>query len=233
MVQPTLLAYFKPPTNSQSPRDSRETHNNASDIQQIYPPTGDALTGTGQEPRKVSVQSLLAPDVFSPQLPDESRIRYSRIEAIHIGPLKRLTASILPVRYPSKFFEETLTDTTVSSLSRVVHYDDRPVGWIRCRLEPATSGPTGTVLQQIYIQALCILAPYRNYGYATHLVEGVLQPQALTENNVVFVYAHVWENNEDALAWYERRGFKRIMLVEKYYNRLVPSGAWIVRRDVG
>jgi N-alpha-acetyltransferase 50 len=233
MVQPTLLAYFKPPTNSQSPRDLRETHDNASIIEQISHPPGEALTGTGQESRKVSIQSLLAPDVFSPQLPEGSYVRFSHVEAVHIGPLKRLTASILPVRYPSKFFEETLTDSAVSSLSRVVHHDDRPVGWIRCRLEPGTSGPSGTVLQQIYIQALCILAPYRNFGYATHLVESVLQPQSLTENNVAFVYAHVWENNEDALAWYERRGFKRIMLVEKYYNRLVPSGAWIVRRDVG
>jgi N-alpha-acetyltransferase 50 len=233
MVQPTLLAYFKPPTNSQSPRDLRETHNNASIIEQTSPPTAEVITGTDRESRKVSIQSLLAPDVISPQLPEGSRIRYSRVEAIHIGPLKRLTASVLPVRYPSKFFEETLTDPTVSSLSKVVHFDDRPVGWIRCRLEPATSGPPRTATQQIYIQALCILAPYRNLGYATHLVESVLRPQSLTENNVAFVYAHVWENNEDALAWYERRGFKRVMLVDKYYNRLVPSGAWIVRRDVG
>jgi len=42
----------------------------------------------------------------------------------------------------------------------------------------------------------------------------------------------VWENNEDALDWYSKRGFKRVLLLERYYRRLKPGGAWIVRKEL-
>ncbi len=39
------------------------------------------------------------------------------------------------------------------------------------------------------------------------------------------VFAHVWEGNGEALAWYESRGFVRWgSLVEGYYRRLRPAG---------
>lgn len=51
--------------------------------------------------------------------------------------------------------------------------------------------------------------------------------------NVEAVYAHVWERNEDALGWYERRGFVREdEIVEGYYRKLRPAGAWVVRKDM-
>jgi hypothetical protein len=45
------------------------------------------------------------------------------------------------------------------------------------------------------------------------------------------VYAHVWTENEEALQWYEKRGFRREgEVVKGYYRRLKPDTAWILRR---
>jgi hypothetical protein len=53
------------------------------------------------------------------------------------------------------------------------------------------------------------------------------------ENHVSSIYAHVWTQNEDGLAWYIKRGFvKEETLVENYYPKLKPSTAWILRRAI-
>lgn len=232
MAQATLLTYFKPYSLEDrlavaaTAHEQPQTHKDASKL------TEQGRRNRYQGSENASIHSSLSPDVFSVPASTNINVHFSAVESVHLESIKRLTSSILPVRYPKKFFEEVITDATVASLSRVVHYDDRPVGWIRCRLETNSPSPSGREMHQIYIQALCILAPYRNSGYATSLVDSVLQPQVLTDNNVTFVYAHVWENNEEALAWYEKRGFKRTMLVDKYYSRLRPNGAWIMKRDV-
>jgi N-alpha-acetyltransferase 50 len=155
------------------------------------------------------------------------------INASHLSALKQLTRSTLPIRYPDKFFDETITDQTSAALSRVVVYGEKPVGWIRCRLEPAPVHPSSSPRNQIYIQALCVLAPYRDCGFATHLLARVLALETINTYNVAFIYAHVWEKNEDALVWYEKRHFSRTILVDQYYRRLQPSGAWVLRMDLG
>jgi N-alpha-acetyltransferase 50 len=151
--------------------------------------------------------------------------------------IRHLTATTLPVRYNDKFFNETLTDPIASRLSRLVSYDAEIVGWIRCRVEPcspstAMSEDQEKPLSQIYIQALALLAPYRGLGLASLLLENILANEIARSRQTVSVYAHVWEKNEAALEWYRKRGFKRIMLVDGYYGRLKPSGAWIVRKEL-
>jgi ribosomal protein S18 acetylase RimI-like enzyme len=157
----------------------------------------------------------------------------SPVQQAHLPSIQRLTATTLPVRYGDAFFSSTVTDPEASQLSRVVLYASEPVGWIRCRLESCSSAsPTQTSdLSQIYIQALALLAPYRNLGLATTLLDAILASPIAKSDRTVCLYAHVWEKNEDALLWYEKRGFKRVLLVDRYYRRLRPGGAWIVRRE--
>jgi len=154
----------------------------------------------------------------------------------HLQSIRRLTATTLPVRYSDGFFTQTITDPVAKQLSRVALYKSEPIGWIRCRLEPCTlnsfvSQPDPP-LSQIYIQALALLSPYRGLGLATLLLEAMLSSGIALAQSTICIYAHVWEKNEDALDWYAKRGFKRIMLVEHYYRKLRPSGAWIVRREL-
>ena len=161
----------------------------------------------------------------------------STIQQGHLPALKRLTSTLLPIRYPDTFFAVAVEDPRTASFSRVALYDSNPIGWIRSRLEPfpePTSPPSNArpIYYQIYIQALCLLAPHRGKGVAAALLKEILDPTVLKDHNVQAIYAHVWEKNEDALAWYEKRGFRPLMLVENYYRKLRPGGAWIVRKPL-
>ena len=173
---------------------------------------------------------------------------------------RRLISLLLPIRYPDKFFSEILSEPAVSALSRVAVWHDRPrpgkrkhdsdrnedfvcevtrgivVGGIRCHLEPIPVPPgiSPAVQQQLYIQTIAVLSPYRSQGIATSLLEAVVEEVLENHYNVTSIYAHVWESNELALEWYSRRGFAtEEKLLEGYYRRLKPGGARIVRRMIG
>lgn len=160
-------------------------------------------------------------DLTAETLPGSSIVL---VDSFHIGAIKALTSVILPIRYPDKFFTAALSEEEAQDLSRVALMDQQPVGWIRCRCE-------ANATKQLYIQALCVLALYRERGLATQLLEQIVNPYNLKKYEATSIFAHVWESNEDALEWYQKRGFRRIMLIEQYYRRLRPSGAWIVRKD--
>lgn len=238
-AQSSLLTFFKPMANGSLPAALEKSHDSLTPEQ--YPQrASECSPSTPSLSKPESTSSSLSPEAKLeilttlpiPPRPLNPGTQVSSIRPEHIYPLKRLTASTLPVRYPQKFFNETLTDPQIADLSKVILCDERPVGWIRCRLETNPYPTTANTTSQVYIQALCILAPYRESGFATHLLNSVLQAETVTRQQVSFVYAHVWENNEDALIWYEKRSFKKTLLVDQYYRRLEPSGAWIVRKDL-
>ncbi|KAK7894189.1 hypothetical protein LTR67_005947 [Exophiala xenobiotica] len=154
------------------------------------------------------------------------------IQQSHLPAIQRLTSTTLPVHYNQSYFTSTLTDERVAQLSRVVLYSSTPVGWIRCRLEPCSPNTDMSVRSQIYIQALALLAPYRSLGLGVILLNAVLSTTAAMSPGMTCIYAHVWEKNEDALVWYAKRGFRRVMFIEQYYRKLRPAGAWIVRMEL-
>lgn len=100
-------------------------------------------------------------DIPSTHSTPHSHITIEPIRTAHIPSLTRITGVLLPIRYPSSFYSETVTDPVVASLSRVAIYHDYPVspardqkyaapdkviGGIRCRLErlsPSPGAPNG------------------------------------------------------------------------------------------
>lgn len=177
---------------------------------------------------------MLSPAAFSAKVKHnllDPRAAIVRAAPSHVDRLKSITTTLLPVRYSDKFFAECLEPEKHSAISFVALYDSQVVGWIRCRIEPFPHAEN-EVYQQIYVQALGILAPYRGLGLATELLMAVAAEGVSTYPRVRSIYAHVWESNEDALAWYAKLDFRRIMLQPQYYRRLKPSGAWIVRKEL-
>ncbi|PSR88539.1 hypothetical protein BD289DRAFT_432025 [Coniella lustricola] len=91
----------------------------------------------------------------------------------------------------------------------------------------------------LYIQSLVLLAPYRGLGLVNAALDGIFDavraaaaaPQSTL--SVQWVYAHVWTGNEEGLGWYDRRGFERDGILEKYYWKLQPDSAWVVKTSVG
>ncbi|KAJ6095253.1 hypothetical protein N7486_005999 [Penicillium sp. IBT 16267x] len=189
-------------------------------------------------------------------------ITIETVKTVHIPSLTRITATLLPIRYPTSFYTSTITDPVVASLSRVAIYHDQPVaagpspgslpgtdqviGGIRCKLERQDPGKVihGREATNLYIQTLHLLSAHRGRGVATSLLNSLIfaptgdgNPNQVSElvkhYNISSVTAHVHEANEDALKWYVSRGFTvQGDVVEGYYRRLKPSGAKVVRLEL-
>ena len=176
----------------------------------------------------------------------------SQVQIVTITPsllpsYRRLITLLLPIKYPESFYKESVADPSEASLARVAIWNEQSVsenssspgsstskvvGGIQCRLENSPSMPPGE--QHLYIQTIAVLAPFRQLGIATHLLDSMFSTVVKHYERVTSVYAHVWEANQEALEWYERRGFvAEGALVKDYYRRLKPSGARVVRRRIG
>lgn len=164
------------------------------------------------------------------------RASIAQVNAEHLQNLKSLTTALLPVKYPDGFFLDAVHDTVTSKLCRTVLVDGKPVGWIRCRLEvDDDTGPhrqSSTSHPKVYIQALCLSPPYQGLGLATALLNSVCSTAMLPEFGAQSISAHVWECNSNALEWYEKRGFKRIFMMQTYYRKLRPAGAWLMHKEL-
>lgn len=149
---------------------------------------------------------------------------------------KRLNALTFPVAYPPAFYKESMMEPYHSITLMALWHSAPPstgtastvekprlVGAIRCRILPSAN---------LYISTIGLLAPYRSHGIAAHLLQRVIV-KASKEHGVKCVTAHVWEANEDGLEWYKKRGFEIIGKEDKYYSKLRPPGALLVRKWVG
>ncbi|KAI4102033.1 MAG: hypothetical protein L6R37_004645 [Teloschistes peruensis] len=207
---------------------------------------------------------------------------------------RRIIGLLLPIRYPDKFFAESVQNFGSHSLARAAIWRDIPrrvgtqdeiafsnpelseptrindaanstgrspnsdpgtvVGGIQCRIEYRLCDPSAAFdpaavshlkprpapqvqeTKYCYIQTLALLSPYRSKGIATMLLDSILATLCREPiyYGTQFIYAHVWEMNEEALEWYKKRGFMVCEdLVGDYYRRLRPAGARLVWRQLG
>lgn len=174
----------------------------------------------------------------------------------YIASFRRLNSILLPIPYSDHFYREILQDAVVASLARVALWHDKPlssgshenpegglldvpspapgrvVAGIRCRLIAAPPGDPQETKPTLYISTLGTLAPFRQHGIAHHLLFATIRA-AIIDYGIQSVTAHVWEANEEALKWYQKRGFSIVRREEGYYRRLAPqSAAWVIKRDV-
>lgn len=235
MRQGSILAFLQPQTNTPGPKEPHSTvtvtpiPGRSKPSSEYQTELSDGSEGPLHDEARTPHHSD-SPSELVHTLPDP-RAAIMMVLPSHVDRLKSITATLLPVRYSDKFFTECLEPETYSVISFVALYDSQPVGWIRCRVEPFPC-PQKEVYQQIYIQALGILAPFRGLGLAVELLKAVMATAQSTHSMVRSIYAHVWEWNGDALAWYDKQDFRRIMLQQQYYRRLKPSGAWVVRKEL-
>jgi len=193
-----------------------------------------------------------------PPKPPPPEVSISPLLAQHLPVFRRLTTLLLPIRYPESFFKQTITLANIASVSRVALWgnEQKVIGAIRCVLELVPAEPHTDKKQgwealmarteaddhrkgshRIYLATLFTLAPYRSLGIATALLNEILDTAkrvsvAAEYSPVSYIYAHVWEANDEALAWYTKNQFLEWGFVENYYPRLTPSGAKVLRRFV-
>lgn len=156
----------------------------------------------------------------------------------NLASLKRLNSLLLPINYRENFYKDILSNPTDAMLSRVAFWEGGigVVGGIRARWDPPASkeASTGTDKRggSIYLMTICVLSPFRRLGIANALLGHIIE--TARSWGVEELYAHVWEDNHEALEWYRRMGFSVDEgVVENYYRRLRPAGAKVVRLRLG
>lgn len=262
-AQPSILSFFhkqQPPKYASPPTQTQtQTQPPPPPPPPSQPPLAQAPTALQPSSHSVIAEAAAAKPTPIPSPHPSATIL--PVDETHIPALRRINALLLPVNYTDGFYNGLLDPSVSGLFSRAILWrdDDTPaappkvIGGIVCRLEPtpfrpetgrydaelarrlaaSASPPHGN--RALYVQSLVLLAPYRGLGLAAAALEGICAavaaaPPAL---RVECLYAHVWTQNEDGLAWYRRRGFETDARLEKYYMKLLPDSAWVVKRRIG
>ncbi|KAL6871796.1 hypothetical protein J3F83DRAFT_732645 [Trichoderma novae-zelandiae] len=247
--------YAPPPsskTNAQSPsRQPQQAPPLQSQSQSPPPPDSPPHSAippptqsTSPSPSSAPAPAPATTPSRNPRLPPEASIR--PISPADVTALRRLNSLLLPVSYPETFYSRA-ADPVTGRFSRLISWSHapgqdgpKPVGGIVCRVEPdvdnihADARSGAHAVQNIYIQSLCLLAPYRSLGLVSAALDDILAAAVADPAlNVAAVTAHVWTENEEGLHWYEARGFKRQEpAIKGYYLKLRPDSAWLVSKPV-
>jgi ribosomal protein S18 acetylase RimI-like enzyme len=189
-----------------------------------------------QQQLRFKLPTLPPPPSLHPQA------NITSITASHIPALRRINSLLLQVVYPDSFYTNILNPAVSGLFSRVILWSDSPssapkvIGSLVIRTEDIPVSPS----QDLYIQSITLLSPYRHLGLATAALEHVLSSAQLSSLSldsgwdIRGIYAHVWTENHEGLEWYRNRGFKwnEGSPIKGYYHRLRPDTALIVRRDL-
>lgn len=217
-----------------------------------------ALAGSESTPESPSTQ--LRQETLAASMPIrrspaaksiDSRAQIVPIQPGHVTSIKRINGLLLCISYPPWFYQQLSPPTSYASYSRAILWSDKPgspytvIGSLITRRDPVTEfkrdgkkegvEPDDTAL---YIAALTLLSPYRSKGLAQAALESVIRqivstPATQEEGGIQSLYAHVWTENNEGLEWYRKMGFhKEGKPVEGYYQKLQPSTAWVLRRNI-
>jgi ribosomal protein S18 acetylase RimI-like enzyme len=152
----------------------------------------------------------------------------------NVQQLRALNRAILPVPYPESFYKDMLTNRP--SLTKLVYFKDVIVGAVCCKLEGEKNEEENEAADKpdeetkMCILTLALLAPYRNRGIGTKLLEYVMKEA--TRLNAASVYLHVQTSNDAALSFYKKNGFAVVETIDKYYPRLEPPSCHVLSRKV-
>lgn len=181
----------------------------------------------------------------------DPRAQIVPIQPGHVMSIKRINGLLLCISYPPWFYQQLSPPTSYSSYSRAILWSDKldspptVIGSLITRRDPVTEfkrdGKKEGVMPDdtaLYIAALTLLSPYRSKGLAQAALESVIRqivstPATQEAGGIKSLYAHVWTENQEGLEWYEKMGFhKEGKPVEGYYQKLQPSTAWVLRRNI-
>lgn len=237
MPQTSLVAWLSKPAPTDAPK--------AQPRDEVQSPTLPAVSDDDTPPRGAPKSNMTPKSPLRIKgLPPNVELRECRQE--DIKSFKRLNSLLLPIPYGDTFYHEIMEDEVTGNLTLMALWHDslscpeknKPVlvGAIRCRLLDSLPGATFSIRRKegpmLYLSTLVLLSPYRGHGIAASLL-GTMVRRAVDAYGVAGVGAHVWEANEEGLAWYRKRGFKKVSREENYYRRLNPQGAVVVMKDVG
>ncbi|OVA00521.1 GNAT domain [Macleaya cordata] len=135
--------------------------------------------------------------------------------------LKKLNTALFPVRYNDKYYADALAS---GEFTKLAYYSDICVGSIACRLEKKDGGAARVV----YIMTLGVLAPYRELGIGSKLLNHVID--LCSKQNISEIYLHVQTNNDDAINFYKKFGFEITETIQNYYTNISPPDCFVLTK---
>eukprot|EP00457_Paulinella_chromatophora_P010774 gb/GEZN01010890.1/.p1 GENE.gb/GEZN01010890.1/~~gb/GEZN01010890.1/.p1 ORF type:complete len:227 (-),score=33.57 gb/GEZN01010890.1/:522-1139(-) len=176
-------------------------------------------------------------------------IVYRDVTKDNIGQVRRLNETIFPVQYGDKFYSDLLKEED-HELIQLVYHSDILIGAVLCRVEkenkekeskgdtdkgndgkskhPKAGGSArGGGRKKLYIMTLGVLAPYRNLGIGTKMLEKILA-YVDKHKQIKQVFLHVQPTNQEAIKLYEKYHFKVSEHIQNYYKRIEPKDCYIM-----
>jgi ribosomal protein S18 acetylase RimI-like enzyme len=159
----------------------------------------------------------MEPVVYEPLTPE-------RLKA-----LKLLNSILFPVKFHDRMYRDALACGAVSRLA-FVNGGAAPAGAIMCRLEALPGGQA-----RLYVASLGVLAPYRNSGIGQKLLDLALA-ECAADPAITTAALHVHVSNDDAVAWYQKRGFavkvlRLLLCFVLFFGLLAAGGPGVVCRS--
>lgn len=151
------------------------------------------------------------------------RITLDSVRDKNLKQMKQLNDAIFPVKYKDKFYSDCIACGDVTQLA---YYNDILIGAIACRLESKGNGKA-----KLYIMTLGVLAPYRDLGVGSYLLNHSLSV-ATEDSNIEEAYLHVQTNNEGAIRFYDKHGFSIKEMIPNYYKRIDPPDCYILEKTL-
>jgi ribosomal protein S18 acetylase RimI-like enzyme len=161
------------------------------------------------------------------------RVAFEEVGEDNVGELEKINLVLFPIKYPRQVYSDIVTCAGVSFLATI---DDdrgsaasRTIGGVACRLEndADVGGPI------LYIITLGVLAPWRDAGLGSALLQRSLGTVRECLPEVVLARLHVQINNTDAIRFYEKHGFTVVKKIDDYYRRVEPRAAVVLERRFG
>ncbi|KAJ3089855.1 N-alpha-acetyltransferase 50 [Quaeritorhiza haematococci] len=175
--------------------------------------------------------SLINTNLASGDLEETSRVLLLPVTNDNVDFLKRLNASLFPVHYNNKFYQDVLT-VHPKQLSRLAYFDNECVGGICCRKEALTVPGGGDRVSRVYIMTLGVLAPYRRLRIGSLLLSSI-EAYCETDKSINHLCLHVQTSNEEAIRFYTHQGFDIAQRVDGYYRKnrgVEPPDALLLKK---
>ncbi|SCU82571.1 LADA_0C06392g1_1 [Lachancea dasiensis] len=135
----------------------------------------------------------------------KSPVNLDAVYSNNVGTFQKIANTVLPVKYPSKFFEEQFDDKANTTVfAQLGYFGEVAVGGVRAELIASKNG--GVQSAGVYIQILAVLEAYRSKGLGTALLNYIEEQTKSHYQHKIFV--HVAVDNQEALEWYQRKDFR-------------------------
>lgn len=152
-----------------------------------------------------------------------SHLTFGAVNKSTIGLLKIIHRELLPVHYSDGIYDMIKSGKAAKG-DLAFLYGDTAVGEVCYRIEEKDGE------KRLYIMTIGVLQTYQHKGIGKVLLEHAIEDAKKTDPSIKEAYLHVHAENTAAMAFYEKMGFAKGELCEKYYKALENGDAYVFTR---